>query len=69
VTDAGAQYKNQFMMMPWRVGGTLGRTVFAVVAGVAHDDEPLLGLMETPELADLVVTLHNAAVPGQGSSV
>jgi hypothetical protein len=44
----------------WRVGRTLGRTVYAMVEGQASKDDVLLGWMETKELANAVVSLHNA---------
>lgn len=44
----------------WRVGHKLGRTVYAMAGDVASDDDELLGMMDTPELAALVVNSHNA---------
>lgn len=44
----------------WRVGHKLGRTVYAMVGETASDDDELLGMMDTPELAALVVNAHNA---------
>lgn len=39
---------------PWRVGNSLGRTLYDV-------DGEFVGLMDTPELAQLVVSAVNAA--------
>jgi hypothetical protein len=43
----------------WRVGVTERRLVYAVVPGVDENKHPLMGLMETPQLAIEVVTAHN----------
>ena len=47
--------------MRWRVGRTLGRTIYAQVRTDPSKDDVLLGLMETRELAELVVDMHNDA--------
>ena len=44
----------------WRVGQKVGRTVYAMVAESASDDDVLIGMMDTPELAAVVVNAHNA---------
>jgi hypothetical protein len=44
---------------PWRVGRHVGRTVYRT-RDDGGDDE-LIGLMDTPELAQLVVDAVNAA--------
>lgn len=44
----------------WRVGRKLGRTVYAMVGESASDEDVLLGMMDTPELAAVVVNTHNA---------
>lgn len=43
----------------WRVGRSLGRTVYAVV-GDNRDDDVFIGMMETRALAERVVSDHNA---------
>jgi len=43
----------------WRTGRSLGRTVYAQAGTEAAKGDELLGLMETRELADYVVELHN----------
>jgi hypothetical protein len=45
----------------WRVGRSLGRTVYSQIGDEPSKSDPLLGLMETRELADYVVALHNSA--------
>lgn len=46
----------------WRVGRKLGRTIYAQFAEEPSDGDLLLGMMDTPELAQQVVLDHNAAV-------
>lgn len=44
----------------WRVGRRVGRTVYAMYGEKPSDDDPLIGMMDTPELAQAVVAAHNA---------
>jgi len=44
--------------LPWRVGSQVGRTIYARKGSV----DRLIGVMDTPELAALVVQHHNAAL-------
>lgn len=44
---------------PWRVGTQIRRAIHAIVPGVDQERHPLLGLMDTDELAAEVVTAHN----------
>lgn len=55
---------------PWRVGRKLGRTVYAQEGDAPSDDDPLLGLMETEEIARQVVVAVNRSleVGRQGST-
>jgi hypothetical protein len=43
----------------WRTGRSLGRTIYAQAGTGAAKGDQLLGLMETTEIADYVVELHN----------
>jgi hypothetical protein len=48
----------------WRVGGSVGRTIYAVTGAGGHeharDDEAvLIGMMDTPELAAEACEAHN----------
>lgn len=47
---------------PWRIGWSLGRTVYAQVGDEPSKRDVLLGLMETEALARAVVDEHNRAV-------
>lgn len=49
---------------PWRVGDKLGRTVYAQTPTGTYDTDELIGIMETPELAALVVHAHNESLSG-----
>lgn len=46
----------------WRVGTNERRLVYAVVPGVEENKHPMVGLMETPQLAIDVVTAHNTTM-------
>jgi hypothetical protein len=43
----------------WRVGRKVGRTIYAIVGEEASDDDTLIGVMDTPELAREAVEAHN----------
>lgn len=45
---------------PWRNGRKVGRTIYAQAGLEPSDDDRLIGLMDTPELAAEAVTAHNA---------
>lgn len=46
----------------WRTGRSLGRTVYAMAGEEPGDGDALLGLMDSPELAERVVRDHNEAL-------
>jgi hypothetical protein len=45
---------------PWRVGRSVGRTVYAQIGDEPSKQDVLIGLMDTPELARLVCAAVNA---------
>jgi len=55
------------LLAPWKVGGSVGRTVYAILAHTgappaahARDEEStLIGIMDTAQLAEAVVVTHN----------
>ena len=52
------------LLSPWRTGGSVGRTIYAVVSGDMHelareDDALLIGTMDTAKLAQAAVVGHN----------
>lgn len=49
----------------WRTGRKLGRTIYAMVSPEPSDDDVLIGLMDTAELAAHVVEAHNDRIRGR----
>lgn len=52
------------LLSPWRAGGSIGRTVYAVfgIKAEAHardEDSVVIGMMDTAQLAEAVVVSHN----------
>lgn len=52
------------LSLPWRNGRHVGRTVYAMPSGEPTDTDPLIGVMDTPELAAEAVAAHNALLTG-----
>lgn len=46
----------------WRTGRTVGRTIYRQVGPEPSDDDVLIGVMDTPELAGIVVESVNYCV-------
>jgi hypothetical protein len=44
---------------PWRTGRHVGRTIYVQLTAAPSDDDPLIGVMDTPELAQAAVDGHN----------
>jgi hypothetical protein len=54
------------LLAPWRTGGSIGRTIYAVIGEGGHeharDDETVvIGMMDTAQLANEAVFRHNDA--------
>lgn len=47
---------------PWRIGRSVGRTIYAVRGPKASDNDLLIGVMDTPHLAREAVDCHNARI-------
>jgi len=47
-------------LRPWRTGRKVGRTIYVQIGDEPSDGDPLIGVMDTPELAALVVEAVNA---------
>lgn len=47
------------MWLVWRQGRKVGRTIYAVVGPEPSDDDILIGVMDTPQLAGEAVNAHN----------
>jgi len=45
--------------MTWRRGRKLGRTIYVQAGALSSDNDVLIGVMDTPELAALVVDAVN----------
>lgn len=54
--------------MTWRVGRSVGRTIYRQVGPDATKADELIGLMDTPELARMVVDAVNALSITEGRS-
>jgi hypothetical protein len=48
-----------YAKMPWRVGRKVGRTIYAMPEDMPCDTDPLIGVMDTHELADIACLAHN----------
>jgi hypothetical protein len=53
---------------PWRTGRKLGRTLYICNGETPGDDDQLVGMMDTPELADRVVDAVNRTMPKDASA-
>lgn len=47
---------------PWRVGRSIGRTVYAMVGEIPSKRDVVIGMMDSRELAERAVADHNAAL-------
>lgn len=52
----------------WRTGRKVGRTIYAMVAKLPSDDDELIGVMDTRELAQAAVNAHNTALSDRKAS-
>jgi len=60
--DAGDSLR--CLLAPWRVGGSVGRTLYAVLRGDIHeqardDDAVMIGTLDTEQLARAAALAHN----------
>jgi hypothetical protein len=46
-------------MLPWRVGRSVGRTIYAQLGDKPSKRDPFIGVMDTPDLATHAVAGHN----------
>jgi len=51
-------------LLPWRTGRKVGRTIYAVTGQEPSDDDVLIGMMDTPELAAETCAAHNCRTAG-----
>lgn len=57
------QSDNNPTAMPWRTGRKVGRTIYLQRDDEPSDDDSLIGVMDSPELAEAAVQAHNFQVP------
>lgn len=51
-----------YTKLVWRVGRKVGRTIYAQLGNEPSDNDPLIGVLDTAELADEAVRSHNLAI-------
>ena len=56
------------LSLPWRTGRKVGRTMYARLGPEASDEDPLIGMMDTPELAAAAVAAHNYCLNVHGEA-
>ena len=54
------------LSLPWRVGTKNGRTLYAHAGTGASREDVMIGVMDTPELAQAAVDAHNSVTPHPG---
>jgi transcriptional regulator with XRE-family HTH domain len=62
VAEAISPPAPELARVPWRPVRHVGRTVYAVTSPEASREDVLIGVMDTPGLADEAVRAHNAAL-------
>ena len=60
--EVAAAPRERYVSGRWRVGRKVGRTIYAQMADAPRDDDPLIGVMDTPALARAAVDAHNSAM-------
>ena len=61
-----AELTPDLLALPWRAGRKVGRTIYAMAGGEASDDDVLIGMMDSPELAAEACAAHNALLARAG---
>lgn len=56
------------MIQKWRVGRKVKRTVYVQLGEAPSDNDVLIGLMDTPEIAALAVRGVNMLLNSEGTS-
>lgn len=55
---------SELLDMRWRTGRKVGRTIYAQLGPEPSDMDPLIGVMDTGDLADSAVEGHNQCLDG-----
>lgn len=50
--------------LPWRTGRKIGRTIYAQIGVEPSDNDQLIGVMDTDQIAAEAVGAHNIALDG-----
>ena len=50
----------ELQKLRWRQGRRVGRTIYAEIGDQPSEADPLIGVMDSPGLAESVVISHNA---------
>ncbi len=51
---------DDYVLQAWRCGRKVGRTIYVMTGELATEDDPLIGVMDTPALAAAAVIAHNS---------
>ena len=51
-----------YLKLPWRTGRKVGRTIYVQLGTTPSDNDPLIGMMDTAELAEAAVKNHNESL-------
>jgi len=51
--------QRDYSKLIWRVGRKVGRTIYAQLQEIPNDSDPLIGVLDTTELAKEAVQSHN----------
>lgn len=62
VIAPGSDEERSALAVPWRTGQSIGRTIYATARPDPSDDDRVIGMLDTPELAAEAVAAHNAAL-------
>lgn len=54
--------ETEYAKAPWRTGRSVGRTIYAMRSSSPSKSDPLIGVMDTPELARAAVEGHNMRI-------
>jgi hypothetical protein len=57
--ESARPLKDDFTMQYWRQGRKVGRTIYARLGHKPSDSDPLIGVMDTAQIAGAAVRAHN----------
>lgn len=62
MVNVGPLHETDLRLFFWRTGRSLGRTIYAQLGTAPSKGDAFIGIMDTPELAAIVVNDHNKLV-------